>query len=113
MNLARVSINGQITVPVEIRRLLKLKEGDKMLFIQKDNGEVIVGNAATTALKKAQEAFAGSAKDFGVKNEDDVQRMVDEMRYGKKHEDYGGHKFIIFDIIISRFNSFKSIVPCL
>lgn len=29
MNLARVSANGQITVPVEIRRALKLREGDK------------------------------------------------------------------------------------
>ncbi|MDR1487091.1 MAG: AbrB/MazE/SpoVT family DNA-binding domain-containing protein, partial [Deltaproteobacteria bacterium] len=32
MNLARVSANGQITVPVEIRRALRLKEGDKVLF---------------------------------------------------------------------------------
>ena len=54
------------------------------MFVQKDNGEVVVDNAATTALKKAQKAFAGSAKDFGVKNEDDVQRMVDEMRYGDR-----------------------------
>jgi AbrB family looped-hinge helix DNA binding protein len=82
MNLARISTNGQITVPVEIRRLLRLKEGDKILFMQKDNGEVVVNNAAYTALKRAQEAFAGSANDFGVKNEDDIQRMVDEMRYG-------------------------------
>ena len=29
MNVAKVSTNGQITVPVEIRRSLKLKSGDK------------------------------------------------------------------------------------
>lgn len=29
MNLAKVSGNGQITVPVEIRRRLNIKEGDK------------------------------------------------------------------------------------
>ena len=28
MNLAKISANGQITVPVEIRRLLGLKSGD-------------------------------------------------------------------------------------
>ena len=34
MNLAKLSANGQITVPVEIRRALGLKEGDKVLFIR-------------------------------------------------------------------------------
>lgn len=38
MNLAKVSANGQITVPVEIRKLLGLRSGDKILFVQKDNG---------------------------------------------------------------------------
>ena len=58
MNLARVSANGQITVPVEIRRLLNLKEGDKVLFIQKDNGEVTVNNSSLIALQEAQHAVA-------------------------------------------------------
>ena len=35
MNLAKISANGQITVPVEIRRQLGLKSGDKILFLQK------------------------------------------------------------------------------
>ena len=30
MSLAKLSANGQITVPVEVRRLLKLKSGDKI-----------------------------------------------------------------------------------
>jgi len=84
MNLARISANGQITVPIEIRRLLKLKEGDKLLFIQKENGEVVIDNAAKTALIKAQKSFSGAAEDFGVKNDDDVQEMVNEIRYGNK-----------------------------
>ena len=32
MNFAKISSNGQSTVPVEIRRLLGLKSGDKILF---------------------------------------------------------------------------------
>ena len=47
MNLAKTSANGQITIPVEIRRLLGLKPGDKNLFIQNQNGEIIVSNAHT------------------------------------------------------------------
>ena len=35
MNLAKISANGQIIVPVEIRRQLGLKSGDKILFRKK------------------------------------------------------------------------------
>lgn len=83
MNLAKVSANGQITVPIEIRRVLKLKEGDKILFLQNENGEITIGNASTQALFKAQRAFAGVAEKLGVKNDDDVQALVDDVRYGR------------------------------
>lgn len=83
MNLAKISANGQITVPAEIRRLLGLKSGDKILFVQKPNGEVVINNASTQAIYKAQQAFAGVAEEIGVNNEDDVQELVNEVRYGK------------------------------
>lgn len=84
MNLAKISSNGQITVPVEIRRLLGLKSGDKILFLQKQNGEIVVSNASTQAIRKAQAAFSGVAEEMGVYNEDDIQALVDEIRYGKE-----------------------------
>lgn len=83
MNLARVSANGQITVPAEIRRLLGIKSGDKILFFQNPNGEVVINNASAQAIYKAQKAFEGVAEKMGVENEDDVQALVDEIRYGK------------------------------
>ena len=83
MNLARVSANGQITVPAEIRRLLGIKSGDKILFFQNPNGEVVINNASAQAIYKAQKAFEGAAEQMGVENEDDVQALVDEIRYGK------------------------------
>ena len=83
MNLAKLSANGQITVPAEIRRLLGLKSGDKILFFQNQGGEVVVSNASATAIRKAQAAFAGLAEELGVADEDDVQDLVDEVRYGK------------------------------
>ncbi len=83
MNLAKISANGQITVPVEIRRLLDLKSGDKILFFQKQNGEVVVSNASAQAIRNAQNAFAGAAEAMGISDEDDVQALVDEVRYGK------------------------------
>jgi len=73
MNLAKVSANGQVTVPLEIRRKLMLKEGDKLLF----------NNASATAILKAQKTFEGVAETAGIQDEDQVQALVDEVRYGK------------------------------
>lgn len=84
MNLAKISSNGQITVPIEIRRLLGLKSGDKVLFFQKQDGEIVVSNASSKAIRKAQAAFAGAAEEMGISNEDDVQVLVDEVRYGRE-----------------------------
>ena len=78
MNLARVSANGQITVPVEIRRALKLKEGDKVLFFQKDNGEVVVNNTSLVAIQEAQRAVMGS-----VYSEEEVLADIMKSRYGE------------------------------
>ena len=84
MNLAKISANGQITVPVEIRRLLGLKSGDKILFFQKQDGEVVVSNASAQAIHRAQAAFTGAAEAMGISSEEDVQNLVDEIRYGKE-----------------------------
>jgi AbrB family looped-hinge helix DNA binding protein len=83
MNLAKVSANGQITVPSEIRRLLGIRVGDKILFAQNANGEVVVNNASANSIKKAQAAFAGVAETLGNPTEDDIQDWVNEVRYGK------------------------------
>jgi len=80
MNLAKLSSNGQVTVPVEVRRRLHLVPGDKVLFLEKENGEVVVVKAEVAGLPQAQKAFAGSAEDFGVADEDDVQALVDDLR---------------------------------
>lgn len=84
MNLAKISTNGQITVPIEIRRLLGLKSGDKILFCQNQHGEIVVSNASAGAIRRAQAAFSGAAETMGVTGEEDVQKLIDEMRYGKR-----------------------------
>ena len=83
MNLAKISANGQITVPVEIRRKLGLKSGDKILFYQKEDGEIVLTNASAQAIKKAQAALAGAVEAMGIKDEDDVQALIDDIRHGK------------------------------
>lgn len=89
MNLAKISANGQITVPVEIRRLLGLKSGDKILFLEKQGGEIVLSNASAQAIHKAQAAFTGAAEAMNISDEDDVQALVDEVRYEKENADIG------------------------
>lgn len=84
MNLAKISANGQITVPVEVRRQLRLRPGDKMLFFQKQDGEIVVSNASAQAIRRAQAAFAGAAEEMDIASEEDVQALVDELRVGGK-----------------------------
>ena len=78
MNLAKVSADGQITVPWEIRRLLNVKEGDKLRFVRKDNGEIVVNNSSVLALQKAQEAVAGTAF-----SEEEILAEIMQIRYGE------------------------------
>jgi hypothetical protein len=51
--------------------------------LQNDNGEVVVNNASSTAIMKAQQAFAGVAESTGNPTKDEIQGCVDEVRYGK------------------------------
>ena len=44
MTLAKVSTNGQITIPSEVRRVMDIKTGDKIMFTQNNKGEIIVQN---------------------------------------------------------------------
>ena len=78
MNLAKVSSNGQITVPVEIRRKLNIKEGDKIIFLENANGDIILQNSSRVAIREAQTAF----KDIKVSEEDILQDVM-EIRYSK------------------------------
>ena len=60
MKLAEVSAKGQVTIPVEILGRLRLKEGDKLLFIERYR-EVVIDNASSF---QAQDALAGASRDL-------------------------------------------------
>jgi len=73
MNLARVSSNGQITVPIEIRRKLDIKEGDKIIFLENANGEIVLQNSSRVAIREAQLAL----KDINVSEENILQDVME------------------------------------
>ena len=79
MNLAKVSHNGQITVPVEIRRKLNIKAGDKIIFLEKPNGEIILQNSSIIAIRQAH----GKLGDIQL-SEDEILQDVMDIRYGSE-----------------------------
>ena len=83
MSLATVTPTGQITVPLDVRRLLGLKSGDKVLFFQKQDGDIVIQNASAQAIQKAQTAFHGAAEEMDLTSEEDVQALVAQLRYGE------------------------------
>ena len=79
MELAKITSKGQITLPINIRRALKLNDGDKVAFIE-SNGQFILTNPAMLALRQAQDAFAGFAEENGLESDEDIVAMVKEVR---------------------------------
>lgn len=79
MELAKVTSKGQITIPVEIRRKLGIKNGDKILFME-EGGKVYMMNSSIDAFYEAQRAFAGEAERVGLRNDEDVAAMIKELR---------------------------------
>ncbi|HBN83285.1 MAG TPA: AbrB/MazE/SpoVT family DNA-binding domain-containing protein [Clostridiales bacterium] len=87
MELAKITSKGQITIPIQIRKRLNLKEGDKVVFMT-EGDNVIIENSTRVAIKEAQKAFEGLAEELGLETEDDVVNLVKEVRkeiWEKKH----------------------------
>jgi len=79
MELARFTSKGQITIPIAIRKKLKLKEGDKVFFIEED-GKIIFQNASLAALSNFQNEMVGEAQIAGFSSEEDVVAYIKKIR---------------------------------
>ncbi len=80
IEVAKVSTQGQVTVPVEIRKSLRLNPGDKIAFVTNRLGEIVLANATLLALSRAQEDFKGAAEEAGIDNEESLLRLIKENR---------------------------------
>jgi len=61
MNLSKVSTNGQITLPVEIRNALNIQSGDKILFTQNTKGDIVIQKLNSAAIHIPQPHEANQA----------------------------------------------------
>jgi len=76
---ARIMSKGQVTIPKEIRDLLKVTEGDRLTFIC-EGDYAIVMNANIYAMKTLQKEMQGEFENAGLKNEGDIASLVNEIR---------------------------------
>jgi AbrB family looped-hinge helix DNA binding protein len=84
LDVARLSVKGQVTIPVEIRRHLGLKGGDKVVFMEKGNN-ILLLNSNRLAFEEFQRDMAGEAEKVGLNSEQDVVDLVKQVR-GKMWE---------------------------
>lgn len=79
MELARVTSKGQITIPKDIREKLNLKPGDKVVFLEEED-KIIFANSSVIALKNFQKQMVDEAKKAGINSEEDIEKLVGDIR---------------------------------
>ena len=79
MDVARVTTKGQVTIPIGIRKLMNIKEGDKIIFFE-ENGKVYVENSALLAFNRIQDGMKGEAEKAGFSTEEELQAYAKEIR---------------------------------
>ena len=78
MDLAKVTSKGQVTIPIDIRKKLGLKNGDKVLFVE-EAGRIYMMNSSMDAFREAQMEFAGEADRVGLRDDEDIVNMIKEL----------------------------------
>ena len=79
MDMARISVKGQVTIPIAIRKMLGLKEGDKVIFAEKE-GNIVLLNSNRLAFEEFQRDMVGEAERVGWTTEQDVVDYCKEIR---------------------------------
>ena len=76
---AKVMSKGQVTIPKEIRSLLRIAEGDRVTFIC-EGDYAIVMNANIYAMRTLQKEMVGEWEKAGIHSEDDIIELCREVR---------------------------------
>jgi AbrB family looped-hinge helix DNA binding protein len=85
--VTRISTKGQVVIPSSIREALGLGNGDPLLIERVDQYVVMRKYSVPNLMKEFKQLTAFGkvhAKKKGIRNEDDVVRMIHQSR-GVKH----------------------------
>ena len=76
---AKVLPKGQITIPKDIRQLLGVETGDRVVLVW-DGEKVMMMNPAVYAMRWLGEQMTGKAAEAGFTTEDDVAECITQLR---------------------------------
>ena len=76
---AKVMAKGQVTIPKEVRDMLKVSTGDRLTFIC-EGDYAIVMNANIYAMRTLQKDMRGEFEKAGITGDDDIMDLVREVR---------------------------------
>jgi len=88
LDMARISVKGQVTIPIAVRKSLSLKEGDKVVFAQKGDNIVLL-NSNRLAFKEFQQDMIGEAERVGWTDEQHAVNFCKEIR--SVRQEHEGH----------------------
>ena len=78
-NTAKVMSKGQITLPADIRKNMKLSTGDRVALIY-ENDRVIMMTPAVFAMETLQKEMEGEWEKAGIHSEEDIIELCREVR---------------------------------
>lgn len=76
---AKVMSKGQVTIPKSVRDVLGVSKGDRVSFVV-DGNNVRIINSAVYAMQILQTQMAGEAERAGLSSEEDVVKLVKDIR---------------------------------
>lgn len=74
-NMSKVTQKGQVTIPREIRKKLRIEAGDEVLF-KEDSGKVVLIKKNRASIKNLKN-YMGYLSDLKGKDSDEI---IDELR---------------------------------
>ena len=79
VDTAKVMAKGQVTIPIDVRKVLGVASGDRISFIV-EGSTVRIVNSAVYAMQMLQEEMIGEAEQSELTSDDDVMALVKEFR---------------------------------
>lgn len=76
---AKVMAKGQVTIPKDIRKVLGVASGDRIMFVVEGNTVRIV-NSAVYAMHVLQKEMVGEAERADLSSDDEVMALVKKTR---------------------------------
>ncbi|RUQ25844.1 AbrB/MazE/SpoVT family DNA-binding domain-containing protein [Peribacillus cavernae] len=77
---ARLTSKGQITIPKSVRQALDLNEGDRVIFVEEEDGKMVVKKGALVVFDEFANSISQDAKEKGITEKE----LLDDLKQVRK-----------------------------